>query len=284
MKEQSCEKKCEKMRVDVALLEAGLAPSREKAQALIMAGQVFLREVKILKPSEKVERPEELTVRSQPHPYVGRGALKLEKALRAFSMDVHSITALDIGAATGGFTDVLLQNGAEHVFAIDVGYGQLDWKIRNDPRVTVMERTNARYLTPEDIRGAVPTLTVMDVSFISVKLILPVAAKLMQGKGSFAILIKPQFEAGREHVGKKGVVRDPAVHEQVILSIAEFAPSFGYRMTGLDFSPITGPEGNIEYITQLLPEDIAGDKCVEMQEIHGIVEAAHGALRKPAVE
>ena len=245
---------------------------------------MFLREVKILKPSEKVDHAEELSVRSQPHPYVGRGALKLEKALQAFSMDVRSIIALDIGAATGGFTDVLLQNGAEHVFAVDVGYGQLDWKIRNDPRVTVMERTNARYLTPEDLHGAIPALTVMDVSFISVKLILPVAASLMQGKGSFTILIKPQFEAGREHVGKKGVVRNPAVHEQVILSIAEFAPSFGYRMTRLDFSPITGPEGNIEYITQLLPEEKAGDISIEIQAIHSVVAAAHSALRKPAVE
>ena len=273
----------EKVRVDVALVAAGLVPTREKAQALIMAGQVYLKEVKILKPSEKVEDVEALVVRGQPHPYVGRGALKLEKALHVFAMDVRGVTAMDIGAATGGFTDVLLQNGAERVFAIDVGYGQLDWKIRSDPRVTVMERTNARYLTPESLGGVVPMLTVMDVSFISIKLILPVAAALMNHQGAFAVLIKPQFEAGREHVGKKGVVRDGRVHEQVVLGIAAFAPSFGYAMSGLDFSPITGPEGNIEYITQLLPTGQV-PVPVSTEQIRATVEAATRTLAKPAVE
>ena len=269
-----------KIRVDVALVERGLAASREKAQALIMAGQVYHREVKILKPSEKVEDIEALLVRGQPHPYVGRGALKLEKALTAFEIDVHGIVAMDIGAATGGFTDVLLQRGAEQVFAIDVGYGQLDWKIRNDPRVTVMERTNARHLTADDLNGAVPSLTVMDVSFISIKLILPVAAGLMNGKGRFAVLIKPQFEAGRESVGKKGVVRDPAVHEKVIQSIVDFAPGFGYGITQVDFSPITGPEGNIEYIAELLPEKMR-ESVLSSAHIHSVVQAAHETLSKP---
>lgn len=268
----------EKLRVDLALVRQGLAPSRERAQALIMAGQVYVKEVKVLKASEKVTEDAELSVRGHVHPFVGRGALKLDKALRVFGVDVTNTTGMDIGAATGGFTDVLLQNGAKHVYAIDVGYGQLDWKIRSDERVTVLERTNARYLTHEQI-PCVPDITVMDVSFISVKLILPVAAELMDRKGRFCILIKPQFEAGREHVGKKGVVRDPAVHKQVIEDIAAFVPSFGYVMAQLDFSPITGPEGNIEYITELLPQD-AAQSIVNEERIAEIVSLAHKTLSK----
>ena len=268
----------DKLRVDLALVRQGLAPSREKAQALIMAGQVYVKEVNVLKASEKVAEDAELIVRGHVHPFVGRGALKLDKALKAFQVDVNDATAMDIGAATGGFTDVLLQNGAKHVYAIDVGYGQLDWKIRSDERVTVMERTNARYLTHQEI-PCVPDLTVMDVSFISVKLILPVAAELMDHKGRFCILIKPQFEAGREHVGKKGVVRDPAVHRQVIEEIAAFMPTIGYVMAQLDFSPITGPEGNIEYITELLPENMT-DKRVDEALIAEIVAQAHKTLSK----
>ena len=208
----------DKVRVDVAMVQRGLTPSREQAQALIMAGQVYRKEVKILKASEKVGESDDLHVKGNSNPYVGRGALKLDKALRVFQADVTDVVAMDIGAATGGFTDVLLHNGARQVYAIDVGYGQLDWKIRSDPRVVVLERTNARYLTHEEI-PCVPDVTVMDVSFISVKLILPKAAELMEHKGRFYILIKPQFEAGRENVGKKGVVRDPAVHVQVIENI-----------------------------------------------------------------
>ena len=268
----------DKLRVDLAMVRQGLAPSREKAQALIMAGQVYVKEVKVLKGSEKVAEDAELIVRGHQHPFVGRGALKLDKALKVFNVDVTDAVAMDIGAATGGFTDVLLQNGAKHVYAIDVGYGQLDWKIRSDERVTVMERTNARYLTREQI-PEVPHITVMDVSFISVKLILPVAAELMENKGRFCILIKPQFEAGREHVGKKGVVRDPAVHRQVIEDIAAFVPSIGYRMAQLNFSPITGPEGNIEYITELLPETLA-ETCVDDARIAEVVKEAHGTLGK----
>jgi len=268
----------EKLRADLALVRLGLAPSRERAQALIMAGQVYLKEQKILKSSEKIEEGAELTVRGHSHPFVGRGALKLDKALRVFGADVTDAVCMDIGAATGGFTDVLLQNGAKHVYAIDVGYGQLDWKIRNDERVTVLERTNARYLTHEEI-PCVPDVTVMDVSFISVKLILPKAAELMDNHGRFYILIKPQFEAGREHVGKKGVVRDPAVHRQVIQTIADFVPTMGYLMTQLDFSPITGPEGNIEYIAELLTEQASKD-AVEAERIAQVVQQAHGTLGK----
>lgn len=268
----------EKLRADLVLVRQGLAPSRERAQALIMAGQVYKKEVKILKPSEKVDEADELIVRGHVHPFVGRGALKLDKALRVFGASVSKVVAMDIGAATGGFTDVLLQNGAKHVYAIDVGYGQLDWKIRNDERVTVMERTNARYLTRKEI-PCVPDVTVMDVSFISVKLILPVAAELMEHRGRFYILIKPQFEAGREHVGKKGVVRDPAIHRQVIEDIAAFAPSFGYHMAQVDFSPITGPEGNIEYLAELLP-GLEGERMVDATRIEEVVALAHHTLSK----
>ena len=269
-------------RADVALVERGLAESREKAQALIMAGAVYVREVKVLKSSEKIAPEDELLVRGAPHPYVGRGALKLEKALRSFHADVNGCVAMDIGAATGGFTDVLLQNGATHVYAIDVGYGQLDWKIRNHPDVTVMERTNARYLTPEQV-PLHPSVTVMDVSFISVKLILPVAAKLMGEAGAFYILIKPQFEAGRENVGKKGVVRDPKVHERVIEGIVDFAPTFGYRVTQLTFSPIKGPEGNIEYLAEILPRtDEAA--LVGPETIRAVVAEAHASLDQSAIE
>ncbi len=267
----------DKQRVDTALVRRGLAPSREKAQALIMSGNVYLREVKVLKPSETIGPEDELTVKVPPHPYVGRGALKLEKALSIFHVDPTGLVALDIGAATGGFTDVLLRGGASRVFAVDVGYGQLDWKLRNDPRVTVLERTNARYLTPEAIGGAVPEMTVTDVSFISVRLILPVAAALMQNRGLFCILIKPQFEAGREHVGKKGVVRDPAVHASVVRGVRDFAPSFGYRMTGLGYSPIKGPEGNIEYLAKLEPEGTAAAEVTD-GDVSRVVAEAHGQL------
>ncbi|MEA5014464.1 MAG: TlyA family RNA methyltransferase [Candidatus Limiplasma sp.] len=278
----------EKLRADVALVRQGLASSREKAQSLIMAGLAYQKEVKILKPSEIVQNPEELHVKQPLHPYVGRGALKLEKALNAFGADVNGAVALDIGAATGGFTDVLLQKGAAHVYAIDVGYGQLDWKIRNDPRVTVMERTNARYLTRESLSHT-PTLTVMDVSFISVKLLLPVAAGLMNQTGTFYILIKPQFEAGRQHVGKKGVVRDPAVHEAVIGDIAKAAQGIGYHMTRLDFSPIKGPEGNIEYLAELLPIPVHESKDsglfpVSQEDIAHVVARAHQSLSKSGIE
>ena len=264
----------DKIRVDVAMVQRGLAPSREQAQALIMAGQVYRKEVKILKASEKVGESDDLHVKGSSNPYVGRGALKLDKALRVFQADVTDAVAMDIGAATGGFTDVLLHNGARQVYAIDVGYGQLDWKIRSDPRVVVLERTNARYLTHEEI-PCVPDVTVMDVSFISVKLILPKAAELMEHKGRFYILIKPQFEAGRENVGKKGVVRDPAVHVQVIENIRAFLPEIHYHMAQLDFSPITGPEGNIEYITELLPGEEGG---VDEARVRKVVEQAHATL------
>ena len=266
-----------KLRADVALVTTGQASSRQKAQAFIMAGQVYYKEVKITKASEWIEDSSLLHIRGQVHPFVGRGALKLDKAVHTFSLQVEGLICLDIGAATGGFSDVLLQNGAKHVYAVDVGYGQLDWKIRNDERVTVLERTNARYLTHEQI-PQVPDITVMDVSFISVKKLLPVCAMLMEDEGFFAILIKPQFEAGREHVGKKGVVREPSVHEAVIADIASFVSSMDYTMTNLDFSPITGPEGNIEYICTLYPVH-RSTVSITHDDINTVVKRAHTTLR-----
>lgn len=267
-----------KERADVALVRQGLAESREKAQAQIMAGLVFAGLRKIQKPSDTVVEEETLSVRGNVHPFVSRGGLKLEKALDAFKADVNGVVALDIGAATGGFTDVLLKRGAAHVYAIDVGYGQLDWELRNHVKVTVMERTNARYLKPEQFDKK-PSITVMDVSFISIRLILPVAAGIMGESGRFYTLIKPQFEAGKDRVGKKGVVRDPAVHQAVLEEIMDFAPSFGYQVLDLTFSPITGPEGNVEFLAYIAPKrwDMAE---MSRENIKKIVDEAHFTLKK----
>ncbi len=267
-----------KERADVALVKRGLAESREKAQAQIMAGLVFSGLKKIAKPSDSITEEEKLSVRGSAQPFVSRGGLKLEKALDFFQADVNGAVAMDIGAATGGFTDVLLKRGAEHVYAIDVGYGQLDWELRNHPKVTVMERTNARYLTPEHFEKK-PFITVMDVSFISICLILPVAAKIMGEQGRFYTLIKPQFEAGRERVGKKGVVRDPLVHQAVLEEIVDFCPSFGFQVNGLTFSPITGPEGNIEFLA-FIEKSSNQTESISSDLIKMMVEEAHSMLKK----
>ncbi len=265
-----------KMRVDAALAARGLAKSREQAQALIMAGQVYIGEKKVLKASEQVSETDGLIVRGAAEDYASRGYHKLEKAIAYFHADVQGLVCMDIGAAAGGFTDVLLRNGAAHVYAIDVGYGQLDWRLRNDGRVTVMERTNARTLTP-DMVPLHPTLTVMDVSFISIRLILPVAAGIMGETGRFLTLIKPQFEAGRGQVGKNGVVRDSTVHERVLRDICNFVPSFGWHVEELTFSPITGPKGNIEFLGDIRFGEGAP---VTDAAIHALVAEAHAALRK----
>ena len=270
----------DKKRVDVALVERGLAQSREKAQALVMSGVVYIGENKVDKASAQVTPEDELIVRQTGTGYVSRGALKLEKGLAVFGVEAKERVAIDLGASTGGFTDVLLQNGAAHVYAIDVGYGQLDWKLRNDPRVTVMERTNARYLTADDL-PLKPTLGVMDVSFISITKILPAAAAIMGESGEFISLIKPQFEAGREKVGKKGVVRDPAVHQEVIEKVRDYAMSIFMEPCHLSFSPIKGPEGNIEYLLHLKkhPEGTEVTDSLEVS-VEDVVAQAHGALDK----
>lgn len=267
----------EKQRADQALVFRGLCESREKAQAAIMAGQVYIGERKILKPSENVLAEDELLLRAPAHDYVSRGALKLEKAVKVFSADLRDQVIMDIGASTGGFTDVCLRCGAKHVYAIDVGYGQLDWKLRNDPRVTVMERTNARYLTATDFAD-LPRIAVMDVSFISIRLILPVAAAILGDQGIFYTLIKPQFEAGRERVGKKGVVRDPKVHVDVLREIVNFVPTFGWAVEALDFSPITGPEGNIEFLAKIIKP--VGEPVFQTDaDLEVLVARAHASLR-----
>lgn len=267
----------DKKRVDVALVERGLAQSREKAQALVMSGVVYIGENKVDKASAQVMPEDELIVRQTGTGYVSRGALKLEKGLAVFGVEAKDHVAMDLGASTGGFTDVLLQNGAAHVYAIDVGYGQLDWKLRNDPRVTVMERTNARYLTADDLPLR-PTLGVMDVSFISITKILPAAAAIMGENGEFISLIKPQFEAGRDRVGKKGVVRDAQVHLDVVKEILHFIDAdMGWTAQNLSFSPIKGPEGNIEFLVHILPKERATHSVTE-QEAAEVVRQAHESL------
>ena len=239
-----------KERLDVLLVSLGLAESRAKAQATIMAGEVYVNGQKADKSGMEVDITSNIEVRGSACPYVSRGGLKLEKALRNFGVDPTGYVCSDSGASTGGFTDCLLQQGASKVFAIDVGYGQLAWKIRNDPRVVVMERTNIRYVTPEDL-GEMLDLSVIDVSFISLGLVLPVVKTLLKTTGQVLCLIKPQFEAGKDKVGKKGVVRDPAVHEEVLQNFISLAKSLDFTIRNLTFSPVKGPEGNIEFLAHL---------------------------------
>ncbi len=240
----------DKIRADVALVKRGLCDSRERAQAAIMEGRVFFGNQRINKASEMIDDSEILNVKTPENDYVSRGALKLEKAIRVFHADLKGRVVMDIGSSTGGFTDVCLRNGARHVYSIDVGYGQLDWKLRNDSRVTVMERTNARYLE-KGMFPVLPNVTVMDVSFISIRLIIPVAQKIMGDDGVFYTLIKPQFEAGRKYVGKNGVIRDAAVHEDVLNGIISFVKETGWQTAAIDYSPITGPKGNIEFLAEI---------------------------------
>ena len=239
-----------KERLDVLLVSLGLAESRAKAQATIMAGEVYVNGQKADKSGMEVDITSNIEVRGSACPYVSRGGLKLEKALRNFGVDPTGYVCSDSGASTGGFTDCLLQQGASKVFAIDVGYGQLAWKIRNDPRVVVMERTSIRYVTPEDL-GEMLDLSVIDVSFISLGLVLPVVKTLLKPTGQVLCLIKPQFEAGKDKVGKKGVVRDPAVHEEVLQNFISLAKSLDFTIRNLTFSPVKGPEGNIEFLAHL---------------------------------
>jgi 23S rRNA (cytidine1920-2'-O)/16S rRNA (cytidine1409-2'-O)-methyltransferase len=240
-----------KKRADVLLVEKNLARSREKAKAMIIAGIVRNGDVPIPSPSDMLEETAALSITGNDCPYVSRGGLKLEKALRVFEIDLQAKTCLDVGCSTGGFTDCMLKNGARAVYAVDVGYGQFDWGLRNDKRVSLFERTNARYLHEDSFECPVDFVSI-DVSFISLKLILPALLKIRHARDMQVVaLIKPQFEAGREFVGKKGVVRDPKVHEMVIKSVLDFAQGIGFGVSGLTFSPVKGPNGNIEYLALL---------------------------------
>lgn len=239
-----------KIRLDQRVFDLKLAESREKAKALIMAGSVYVNGQKETKPGAQVTEGSAIEVKGEKLPYVSRGGLKLEKALNTFSIDPTDYICIDCGASTGGFTDCLLQRGARHVYAVDVGYGQLAWSLRTDERVTVMERTNARNLTP-DMFPERMDMAVMDMSFISLHLVLPAVRSLLKEDGQVVCLVKPQFEAGREKVGKKGVVRDPAVHREVLENFIAGAAGLGFAVAGLSFSPVRGPEGNIEYLAWL---------------------------------
>lgn len=267
----------DKMRLDVAVFERGLAETREKAKALIMAGSVYLNGQKALKGGAAVKATDIIEVRGAVNPYVSRGGLKLHKAVQNFDLSLEGCICMDIGASTGGFTDCMLSNGAAKVYAIDVGYGQLAWKLRCDERVVNMERTNFRYVTHEQIPEQVDFASV-DVSFISLRKILPVMRELLRDGGRAVCLIKPQFEAGRENVGKKGVVRDRAVHESVVASITEFAVESGFNVCNVDFSPIKGPEGNIEYLMLVEKSDSAA--MLWQGSAAELVAASHEQLDK----
>ncbi|RSK27788.1 TlyA family RNA methyltransferase [Bacillus sp. HMF5848] len=270
--------KSKKERVDVLLVERGLIETREKAKRAIMAGIVYSNETRLDKPGEKIDDSAPLIIKGAVMPYVSRGGLKLEKALQAFDVSVQDKIMIDIGSSTGGFTDCALQNGAKLCYAIDVGYNQLAWKIRQDERVVVMERTNFRYVTASDLQEGLPEFATIDVSFISLKLILPVLKTLLVNNSDVIALVKPQFEAGRDLVGKKGVVRDPNVHEAVLEEIVAFTIAQGYKPVNISFSPITGGEGNIEFLLHL-----QWSYDMEMNDtpsfiIKDIVKKAHDSL------
>jgi 23S rRNA (cytidine1920-2'-O)/16S rRNA (cytidine1409-2'-O)-methyltransferase len=269
-----------KERIDVLLVERGLAETREKAKRSIMAGLVYSNELRMDKPGEKIAMDAPLHIKGQVMPYVSRGGYKLEKALEVFDMSVQDKVMIDIGASTGGFTDCALQNGAKLSYALDVGYNQLAWKLRQDERVVVMERTNFRYVTPSDLTEGMPQVATIDVSFISLRLILPVLKTLLVSNSDVAALIKPQFEAGREQVGKKGIVRDKKVHEDVIEYILEFAMKEGYDVQDVTFSPITGGEGNIEFLAHFKwhGEQEKGTNYSQKTPMQ-VVEEAHAQLK-----
>lgn len=263
-----------KERLDVLLVQKGLIPSREKAKAIIMEGQVYVNNQKADKPGTDVDTQAKLEVRGDTLRYVSRGGLKLEKAMQVFPITLNGKTCMDIGASTGGFTDCMLQNGAVKVYAVDVGYGQLAWNLRNDPRVINMERTNIRHVAPEQIPNALDFVSV-DVSFISLKLVLPVAASLLKEDGQAVCLVKPQFEAGREKVGKKGVVRERATHIEVLENAVSYARANQFAVCGIDFSPVKGPEGNIEYLMYLCRSI---KDTVTQDQIVALVDQSHDDL------
>lgn len=264
----------DKERLDLHLVKINIFPTREKARKNIMAGLVFVDNARIDKPGEMIHTESKIEIKGNAIPYVSRGGLKLEKALKEFNIDIKDKTAIDVGASTGGFTDCLLKNGAAGVVSIDVGYGQFAWELRNDPRVTLMERTNIRYVTADDI-GALSDICVVDVSFISLRLVLPVVMKLIKTGGEIVCLIKPQFEAGKDKVGKKGVIKDPEIHKEVIYSVIEFAGQSGLCLKGLSYSPIKGPEGNIEYLLYLFNDKDSDDRINIEDLVTSVVEESH---------
>ncbi|GGE37577.1 putative rRNA methyltransferase YqxC [Pullulanibacillus camelliae] len=269
-----------KERIDVLLVQQGFYESREKARRAIMAGLVFRENERIDKPGTKIDVTTSLRVKGDPIPYVGRGGLKLEKALRVFPFSVAGKIMLDIGASTGGFTDCALQNGALRVYALDVGFNQLAWKLRNDERVVVMERVNFRYAELKDFTEGRPQIATADVSFISLKKILPPLKEILTPGGEVMVLVKPQFEAGKEEVGKKGIVRDQKVHQRVLEDMVTFCIAEGYAVKGLDYSPVTGGEGNIEFLAYLEWTGAVekGQALLPPERITEVVSEAHSAL------
>ncbi|AZN40634.1 TlyA family RNA methyltransferase [Paenibacillus albus] len=267
-----------KERIDVLLVEQGFYESRVKAKAALMAGLVIVDGERIEKSGMKVPRSANIIVKGAVHPYVSRGGLKLEKAIRQFELNLDGAVMIDIGASTGGFTDCALQNGASYVYAVDVGYNQLDWSLRQHERVNVMERTNFRYTVPEDLTGPKPTFATIDVSFISLKLILPTLGTLLDRGAGVVALIKPQFEAGREKVGKSGVVREPSVHREVLNQVLAMAAGEGFVLQHLTFSPITGGEGNIEFLAYWLWEPGSSSTPPSEETIAALVKDAAGTF------
>lgn len=266
-----------KERLDVLLTNMGLAPSREKAKAFIMEGLVYVNGQKEDKPGTQFDLYSNIEVRGNVLPYVSRGGLKLEKAMQTWPIDLNGLVCMDVGASTGGFTDCMLQNGAARVYAVDVGYGQLAWKLRNDPRVVNLEKTNVRYITEEQIPEKIAFVSI-DVSFISLaKVLLPVKERMADG-ACIAALVKPQFEAGREKVGKKGVVREAETHIEVCESVIAYAKSIGFGILGLTFSPIKGPEGNIEYLLYLKNTPSEEEKALPDPDVRALVSESHELL------
>lgn len=265
-----------KERLDILLVEKGIFTSRERAKTSIMAGKIFVDGQRVDKAGEKVSVDAEIIFKGQEIPYVSRGGLKLEKAMKEFGISLENKTCMDIGASTGGFTDCMLQNGAKKVFSIDVGYGQFAWKLRTDPRVVCMERTNIRYVTPDDIGEPVDFASI-DVSFISLKKIMPATINLLSNEGEVVALIKPQFEAGKEKVGKKGVVRDINVHKEVVKSIVDYLYSENLNILAVSYSPIKGPEGNIEYLVYFT-KDKNRESTFSVDDIENTVNESHNLL------
>ncbi len=269
-----------KKRLDAVLIERGLFSGRDRAKAIIMSGIVYLNGQKADKPGTQVSDSDLIEVRGDTMPYVSRGGLKLEKAITSFGIELDGAVCCDFGASTGGFTDCMLKNAAARVYAIDVGYGQLAWELRNDPRVINMERTNVRYLTKEEISEDIDFIS-MDLSFISLTLVLKTACMLLKDGCKALCLVKPQFEAGRENVGKKGVVKDPLIHVQVIEKVVDFCPSIGLSPVGLDFSPVKGPQGNIEYL--LLVQKGKTESSMNTEKVKEVVSLSHTQLNGESV-